>query len=139
MMLKSSLETLDTLEADALAIGLCSDSFKHSGLLAHLDWRLCGEISKLIRSGTLSAVNEETLLVSTKGRIRPDRVFLFGWGDSFSAQSMCQTNLSRMLSVLKRAGIHSCAIAVPEQNDDAQKAAAQLLRKDLPLRIVGIL
>ena len=138
MELRPSLETLDQLDVDALAIGLCTDLKPPHGVLSFLDWRLCGSISDLITSGAITGQTDESILLATQGRIAARRVFLFGWGERKFLANTCQTNLHRMLAELKRAKVDSCALAVPDNCDEAMKAVHHLTSKILPVQLVGI-
>src|SRR6185437_15009634 len=49
-----SLQTVDTLECEAIAIGLAQDVRPLAGLAGVLDWRLCGRLSDLLRKGVVT-------------------------------------------------------------------------------------
>ncbi len=136
--LKSTLETLDKLEVEALAVGISTDLKPPLGILGLLDWRLCGSISELIRQGTITGQDDESVLISTYGRIKAPCVFLFGWGEKKMLITSYQSSLHRMFSALKKARIASCALAMPFDYEDGRKLGPVLMEKKLPFELTGI-
>jgi hypothetical protein len=102
------------------------------GLAGYADWRLCGAISRAIRSDVFGAAPGEALLLPSGGRIAPTRVFCFGLPevplppDAFlhAARSACEA--------LARAGSEAFATALPPiAGGDAGLAARLWLEASL--------
>ncbi len=136
--LKCTLETLDRLDTEAVAVGISTDLKPPLGVLGLLDWRLCGSISQLIRQGTITGQDDESILISTYGRIKAPCVFLFGWGEKKTFNDSYQSNLHRMFSSLKKAKIKTCALAMPIDYEDAIKLAPVIMQKTYPFELTGI-
>lgn len=114
-----SLAVVDNLDCEALAICICSDVRPLAGIAGYIDWRLCGRISDLLRSGVLTGGPKEKVLVPTLGRIGhatngPKRIFLFGWGPQKSILDGATERLAWMVDVLLRAKVERVAVALPE-------------------------
>jgi len=130
LILKPSLDTLDSLNVDAIAIALSADLSQMSGALGFLDWRLCGMLSDLILSEQIKGEPGELVLLSTYGRIKAPRLFVFGWGRQINFEVTCNTQVLWMLDVLKKAHINTCAMAMPESSVLAHKIANGILQKE---------
>jgi len=70
----------DQTQADAIAVGIFADQRPLRGPAGLLDWRLCGRLSRLIRSGRLRGEYGEALLMPAKGRLPFGKVLLIGMG-----------------------------------------------------------
>jgi hypothetical protein len=71
------LSAIDALDVDAVAIFVGPER-PLQGFAGFADWRLCGAISRAIRSGVFDAAPDEALLLPSGGRIAAPRVFCFG-------------------------------------------------------------
>ena len=49
-----TLAAVDALDVDSIVLGLCSDVRPLGGLMAMVDWRLCGRLSHAIEAGTIN-------------------------------------------------------------------------------------
>lgn len=137
-ILDNSLEILDNLATQALAIGLCTNMKPVSGILSFIDWRLCGTISDLIKNGDITGKINESILLSTYGRIKVPCVFILGWGEKDNLESNFKTNFQNTLTILQKAQIHDFALDLPGNLTHAKKIAQLLLKEKLPLRLTGI-
>jgi hypothetical protein len=113
-VVEPSLKSLDELEADTLAIGITSDGRPLTGAAGFVDWRLCGQLSKLIVDGTITGAAGEKVLVPTGGRIPVPRLLLFGWGERDRLDSGATDRMKWMVEVLEEAGAEKVAVALPE-------------------------
>lgn len=113
-LLKPSLEALDSLTCEAVAVGISSDLRPLVGAAGFLDWRLCGELSRLLEKEHFAGREGEQVLLATQGRIAPVRVFLFGWGPSQGLPKCAPQRLEWMVEVLDAADVQSVAVALPE-------------------------
>jgi len=68
------LSALDGLDVDALAVFVGPER-PLQGFAGFADWRLCGAISRAIRTGLFHAGDGEALLLPSGGRVAPGRVF----------------------------------------------------------------
>lgn len=106
------LTALDGLDVDALAVFVGPER-PLQGFAGYADWRLCGAISRAIRTGLFQAGDGEALLLPSGGRVAPGRVFCFGLpavplapeGFLSAARSLCEA--------LARAGSEAFATSMP--------------------------
>lgn len=71
------LAAIDGLDVDAVAVFVGPER-PLQGFAGFADWRLCGAISRAIRSGIFGGRADEALLLPSGGRIAAPRVFCFG-------------------------------------------------------------
>lgn len=114
LFVDATLHAIDALDAEAVAIGLCSDVRPLAGAAGYIDWRLCGRLSDLLRKGTVTGVAGEKVLVPTHGMIPAHRIFLFGWGEKRALLDNAVARMRWMAEVLKEAGVERVAVALPE-------------------------
>jgi hypothetical protein len=124
------LATIDALDVDAIGVFVGPER-PLQGFAGFADWRLCGAISRQIRTGLFGAAHGEALLLPSGGRIAPARVFCFGLAavplapDAFlgAARTACEA--------LARAGSEAFATAMPPLAGDAGLAAKLWLEASL--------
>ena len=98
------LPLLDSLELDALAIGVFTEDRPLKGTAGFCDWRLNGRLSAILRAGHFGGQPGETLLTDTNGRIAPVRMLLFGLGSRAGLEASAVRQAVRtMLVVAKKA------------------------------------
>jgi len=137
-LLGLSLRTLDNLSSDTLVIGIHQDIRPLKGAAGFVDWRLCGELSNLIRNQSFRGDAGEVILISGRGRLPAVRVFLVGWGDSKSSSLSLQTRCQQMSVLAQNAGCNQVAVALPEPCNDFFKEAQLLLCKQLGKKLEGL-
>jgi hypothetical protein len=106
------LAAIDGLDVDAVAVFVGPER-PLQGFAGFADWRLCGAISRAIRSGVFDAGPDEALLLPSGGRIAAPRVFCFGLpevplspqGFLHAARTACEA--------LARAGSDAFATSMP--------------------------
>lgn len=83
-----------------------------------LDWRLCGEISRLLRSGFASGATGESLLIPARAPVVAERLLLFGLGLSkhLGARRIEQA-LERSAGKAIQLGAKRVSLALPESID----------------------
>ncbi len=119
------LQAIDGLDVDAVAVFVGPER-PLQGFAGFADWRLCGAISRAIRSGLFEARPDEALLLPSGGRIAPLRVFCFGMPavpltpEAFlhAARSACEA--------LARAGSEAFATSMPPLGEGDGQLAARL-------------
>ena len=76
-----SLETLDGLSGvDTLCLFVAVDERPLSGVSGYCDWRLCGQLSRLLVDGFFTGAADDSVLLPTNGRMGPGRIVVFGLG-----------------------------------------------------------
>lgn len=74
------LRRLDTLKSEALALPFFQDERPLRGALGLVDWRLSGQVSRLLVRGHATGIPLDTVLVPTRPRLPFDKLLLFGAG-----------------------------------------------------------
>jgi hypothetical protein len=111
-----SLETLDTLSGvDTLCLFVAEDERPLSGVSGLSDWRLCGQLSRLLVDGFFTGAADDSVLLPTNRRIGPGRIVVFGLGrrERLSDGPALGARLAAAAAVLDRAGAVSVALEVP--------------------------
>lgn len=137
-LLEPSLESLDALCCDSIAVGVTTDTRPLVGAAGYLDWRLCGRISRMLQAGVATGAAGEKVLLPTLGRLGATRIFLFGWGPERSVFDQAQQRLSWMVDVLDEADVRSVAVALPEPVDALLPLVDEHLARRLGKRLVGV-
>lgn len=103
---------------DALAVPVWTDIRPLRGAAGLLDWRLCGQLSKMIREGRVAGVAGEKLLLMSS-RIPWKRILAVGVGESraFSDDGF-RDAMDCILKTLHGIGASSLAIALPGRDID---------------------
>lgn len=110
-----SLEALDPLPADTLCLFVPEDERPLTGAAGYVDWRLCGQLSRLLVDGFFKGARGESLLLPSNGRIGAPRVVVLGLGPGGEAlqPGALRTVLSQAADVLNRARVDSVALELP--------------------------
>jgi hypothetical protein len=111
-----SLETLDSLDSvDTLCLFVAEDERPLSGASGLSDWRLCGQLSRLLVDGFFSGAADDSVLLPSAGRIGPARIVVFGLGrrEALSDGPALGARLAAAGAVRDRAGAVSVALEVP--------------------------
>lgn len=113
--LPAGLEALDGLAGvESLCCFVTEDERPFGGATGYVDWRLCGELSRVAVSGFFRGAPGERLLVPTRGAVPARRLFLVGLG---RADALSKGALERALEdaarMLAQAQVGSVALAFP--------------------------
>ncbi len=110
-----SLDALDPLPVDTLCLFVTEDERPLPGAAGYVDWRLCGQLSRLLVDGFFKGSRGESLLLPSSGRIGAPRVVVLGLGPGGEAlhAGTLRSALSQAADVLNRAGADSVAIELP--------------------------
>jgi hypothetical protein len=111
-----SLETLDGLSGvDTLCLFVAVDERPLSGVSGYCDWRLCGQLSRLLVDGFFTGAADDSVLLPTNGRMGPGRIVVFGLGrrERLSDGPALGARLAAAAAVLDKAGAVSVALEVP--------------------------
>lgn len=137
-LIEPSLQALDALSCEALALSITSDGRPLAGLASYVDWRLCGRLSALLRSGAVTGVRGESVLMPSLDMVRPRRIFLLGWGPCATLHEDAPSHLEWMVSVLAGAGCQSIALALPEPGAPLVHLVDEHVRKALGERCAAV-
>jgi len=111
---KPSLQSLDSIQADVLVVGLYTNERPPMGLTGLLDWRLCGYVSDLLVEDKISTAVGEATLFPSYGRLTFPRVCAFGFGDPDQFTSGVAKEVSaRIVETVYKLRVNSCALSLP--------------------------
>jgi hypothetical protein len=110
-----TLDALDPLPVDTVCLFVPEDERPLTGAAGYVDWRLCGQLSRLLVDGFFKGTRGESLLLPSNGRIGPPRVVVLGLGPGGEAlhPGVLRGALSQAADVLNRARVDSVALELP--------------------------
>jgi len=110
-----TLEALDPLPVDTVCLFVPEDERPLTGAAGYVDWRLCGQLSRLLVDGFFKGSRGESLLLPSNGRIGAPRVVVLGLGPGGEAlhPGILRSALSQAADVLNRARVDSVALELP--------------------------
>ncbi len=109
-----SLETLDDVTCEAMAVFCWDDVRPLGGVASFIDQRMEGMLSKTVASEFFAARPFEVMQWSCEGRVGNRRLFVFGLGASSDYSSRCVIDtVKRASDVMRRAGVLHLVFAVP--------------------------
>jgi Cytosol aminopeptidase family, N-terminal domain len=73
-------QDIKTVECDAIVVGFYEDVRPLKNLAGQLDWLLCGSLSLLLIEKRLQGVLGEVALLTSRGKIPAQKIFLIGLG-----------------------------------------------------------
>ena len=114
MFVAPDLRRLDELKSEALALAFFEDERPLRGALGLCDFRLCGQLSRLLVRGRASGALGETVLIPARPRLPFEKLFLFGAGpaDELDLGRFDQV-VERMLDTLDRASVRASVVGLP--------------------------
>jgi len=121
----ASLDALTGLDALCLFVG--EDERPLAQLAGHVDWRMCGALSRVLKDRFFVGAAGDWLLVPSAGRVGPARVFAVGLGARARCDGAVVANALRTAAgVLSRAGVQEVALELPGAGRvaDAERARA---------------
>jgi Cytosol aminopeptidase family, N-terminal domain len=110
-----TLDALDPLPVDTLCLFVSEDERPLRGAAGFADWRLCGQLSRLLVDGFFRGTRGESLLLPSNGRIGAPRLVVLGLGPGGEAlhPGVLRSALSQAADVLNRARVDSVALELP--------------------------
>lgn len=125
-----TLDSIDALEGvDAFCLMVASDDRPLSGAAGFLDWRLLGALSRVLLQGFFKGERGEKLLIPTQGKVPPVRAFAVGVGPGGQVDvNLLEELLAETAEVLKKAGVASVALALPEAPGVSDAGRAEAVR-----------
>jgi len=124
-VLDSTLGALDTLDVDGLLVFVGPER-PLQGLAGLADWRLCGAISRALRTGVFEARPEEALLLPSQGRLGASRIFCFGLPEVPLRPEAFLHATRAACEAVARAGSEAFASALPLLAGGSDATAARL-------------
>ena len=109
---RADLSGLDALHADSMALPMFEVCAQPRSVAGYVDWRLSGRLSRLLKSGRFSGQRQESLLMSSLGRLGTDRIFLLGLGEPKEPGELGAV-IREQISTLFEAGVRVLALAPP--------------------------
>jgi hypothetical protein len=107
-----TMEAVDQADAEALCLFIGADERPLTGLAGLADWRLCGRLSRMIRSGIVTGSGGEALLTPPGTRLSFTKLFVFGLGDARTEDELA-ARVSEALRRLAQAGVRDAALQLP--------------------------
>ncbi len=133
-VLPLDLARWDESARDCLVLPVFRDDRPLRGAAGLADWRLCGRLSRLLKSNKATAEAGETMMLPPGRRLRFSRVMWFGLGDAKGySDDRLRKDLGWITSVVKNAGVSDWALQVPGRASGligARRAVEILLEDD---------
>jgi len=113
-VLPLDLARWDETKRDCLVLPVFKDDRPLRGAAGLADWRLCGRLSRLVKSNRATAEAGETLLLPPGRRLPFARVMWFGLGDAKGySDERFRKDLAWILGVIAKANIVDWAFQAP--------------------------
>jgi hypothetical protein len=113
-VLSLDLTRWDESRRDCLVLPVFKDDRPLRGAAGLADWRLCGRLSRLLRSNRATGEAGEALLLPPGRRLPFSRILWFGLGDARGySDERFRRDLSWILDVVDKAGIEDWAFQAP--------------------------
>ncbi len=143
-VLPLDLARWDETARDALVLPVFRDDRPLRGAAGLADWRLCGRLSTLLKSGRATASGGETLMLPPGRRLRFRRLLWFGLGDAKGySDERFVADVAAITRVVERAGVTDWAMQPPGRASGvigARRAVELLLERcgmaDRPLTLL---
>jgi hypothetical protein len=105
---------LDDLRSEALLLPAYEDERPLRGVAGWVDWRMCGQLSRLVLRGRITGRLGETVLLPGRPKVSFDKVFVFGAGatDTLDA-GRTEALVRRMLHAAARARVRVPTMVLP--------------------------
>lgn len=113
-VLPLDLARWDETARDCLVLPVFRDDRPLRGAAGLADWRLCGRLSRLIKSGRATGEAGESMMLPPGRRLRFKRVMWFGLGDAKGyTDDRFRKDLRWIRDVVKNAGVTDWAMQAP--------------------------
>ncbi|MBL8914377.1 MAG: peptidase M17 [Archangium sp.] len=129
--LQTNLDSIDTLSGfEAVCCFISEDERPLSGAAGFVDWRLCGEFSRILKTGFFTGTPGDKLLLPTESRVPARKLFAVGLGKTSSITALgLEHALSSAATMLTRAQIESVALAFPSLPGAVASAREELIAR----------
>ena len=113
-VLPLDLARWDESARDCLVLPVFQNDRPLRGAAGLADWRLCGRLSRLLKSNRATAEAGETMMLPPGRRLRFKRVLWFGLGDAKGyTDDRLRKDLTWIATVVKDAGVSDWAVQAP--------------------------
>ena len=113
-VLPLDLARWDESARDCLVLPVFRDDKPLRGAAGLADWRLCGKLSRLLKTNRATAEAGETIMLPPGRRLRFSRVMWFGLGDAKGySDDRLRKDLAWISGVVKSAGVTDWAVQAP--------------------------
>jgi len=136
-VLPLDLARWDEAARDTLVLPVFKDDRPLRGAAGLADWRLCGRLSRLVKSSRATAEAGETLLLPPGRRLRFSRILWFGLGDARGyTDERFRKDLTWIREVVIGAGVADWALQAPGRASGliGARRAVELILDDDRLR-----
>jgi len=120
-----SLRSLDALSADSMALFVNQRERPLQGLAGLCDWRLCGQLSRVLQTGFFEGKGGEALLMPLGRRLGIVRLLAFGVGET---GVVTEEQVTRAFVAIGKAGARSLALSIDGLGETPERAAAVWMR-----------
>lgn len=113
-VLPLDLSRWDEANRDCLVLPVFKDDRPLRGAAGLADWRMCGRLSRLLKSNRASGEAGETLMLPPGRRLRFGRILWFGLGDAKGYNDeRFRKDVTWILDVVRKAGVNDWALQMP--------------------------
>ncbi|MBA3395148.1 MAG: hypothetical protein H0T89_21045 [Deltaproteobacteria bacterium] len=113
-VLPLELARWDEVKRDCLVLPVFKDDRPLRGAAGLADWRLCGRLSRLVRTDRASAEAGETVMLPPGRRLRFARILWFGLGDAKGyTDDRFRKDVGWIFDVIRKAGVTDWAMQMP--------------------------
>jgi hypothetical protein len=113
-VLPLDLARWDEARRDTLVLSVFKDERPLRGAAGLADWRLCGKLSRLVKSNKVDANARETLLLPATRRLPFSKILWFGLGESKGyTDERFRKDLAWIVDVVAKANISDWALQPP--------------------------
>jgi hypothetical protein len=129
----------DRLEAESVVVFYFSDKKLLEGPAALLDWRLDGQLTRMLLSGGVLGKAGEHVMLQNNGKLKSDWVLFVGGGKWYGLCEETHASLVKhMLSVAGQAGFKDVSLAFMPHEEANPKLLQQQIEKALSVVGAGI-
>ena len=129
---KVILQDIKKLATEALIVGFYEDVRPLKGAAGELDWLLCGALSSLILSKKLRGSLGDVALVTSRGKVPAEKIFLIGLGPRAGLTLTTLRSAARTAAASAvGAGVRSAAIEYFPYADMPQDGGVTALHQGL--------
>jgi len=113
-VLPLDLDRWDEAARDCLVLPVFKDDRPLRGAAGLADWRMCGRLSRLVKSNRASAEQGETILLPPGRRLRFSKILWFGLGDARGySDERFRKDIAWILGVVSKANVTDWTLQAP--------------------------
>jgi len=129
----------DSLPGESVVALYFSDQKPLDGPAALLDWRLDGQLTRMLIDGEVQGRAGEHVMLQNNGKLKADWVLFVGGGKWYGLCEETHASLVRhMLSVARQAGFKDISLAFMPHEEADPKILQQQIEKALSVEGAGI-